>query len=72
MTKSNYFVENADSRRGPYSAPRRGPYSAPRLKELGLAGNIRADDLVWKEGLGKPVRAENVKGLRIRKIVWCS
>ena len=64
MTKSNYFVENAGKRRG--------PYSARQLKEFGLAGNIRVDDLIWKEGRRKPVRAENVKGLRIRTITWCS
>ena len=72
MTKSNYFVENAGERRGPYSARPRGPYSARQLKELGLAGNIAVDDLIWKEGLRKRVRAENVKGLRIRTITWCS
>jgi hypothetical protein len=64
MTNSNYFVENAGERRG--------PYSARQLKELGLAGNIAVDDLIWKEGLRKRVRAENVKGLRIRTITWCS
>ena len=72
MTKSSYFVENAGDRRVAYSARRRGPYSARQLKELGLAGNIAVDDLIWKEGLRKRVRAENVKGLRIRTITWCS
>ena len=40
-----------------------GPYLAARLKELAAGGEVRPQDLVWKEGMGKGVLASRVARL---------
>lgn len=40
-----------------------GPVSAARLKELATAGELRPDDLVWREGMEDWAEARYVKGL---------
>ena len=41
----------------------RGPVSAADLKQLARSGELKQDDLVWKEGTDKWVPARSVKGL---------
>ncbi len=40
-----------------------GPVSAGELKQLASRGEVRPDDLVWREGMDDWVEARNVKGL---------
>jgi len=40
-----------------------GPVTSQKLKELAAAGQLTADELVWKEGLSDWVSARRVKGL---------
>jgi GYF domain 2 len=40
-----------------------GPITSKQLKYMAATGNIRPDDLVWNEGMAKPVPAKKVKGL---------
>src|SRR5262245_24128148 len=40
-----------------------GPFSAARLRELAAAGQFRAGDTIWTEGMEKPVLAVKVKNL---------
>jgi len=40
-----------------------GPLSAGELKQAAMCGQLFPDDLVWKEGLKKWVRARKVRGL---------
>ncbi len=40
-----------------------GPISAVELKQKALSGEIRPDDLIWKEGLAEWTAARNVRGL---------
>jgi hypothetical protein len=40
-----------------------GPVSAAELKRLALAGELRRDDLLWREGLTDWSAAKNVRGL---------
>lgn len=42
---------------------RQGPVSAQDLKKLVDAGNLKATDLVWKDGMADWVAAKTVKGL---------
>ncbi len=44
-----------------------GPFSAAQLQSLGKAGQILANDLVWKKGTLKWVLASKVKGLVIEE-----
>ncbi|MCE5266334.1 MAG: DUF4339 domain-containing protein [Planctomycetaceae bacterium] len=40
-----------------------GPVPAAELKRLATAGELRPDDLVWREGMGEWAAARNVRGL---------
>jgi hypothetical protein len=40
-----------------------GPVAGSELKQLAAGGEIRPSDLIWKEGMPKPVAARQVKGL---------
>ena len=40
-----------------------GPISAVELKQLAETGQLKAEDLVWREGLGQWIAAGKVKGL---------
>ena len=40
-----------------------GPVSAPELKRLATAGELRPEDLVWREGMTEWSVARNVRGL---------
>src|SRR5574340_330337 len=40
-----------------------GPVSAVQLKQMAVAGEVRPDDLVWREGMENWIEARNVKGL---------
>jgi TM2 domain-containing membrane protein YozV len=42
---------------------RQGPVSAAELKKLADAGNLKAGDLVWKEGMADWAPAKSIKGL---------
>jgi TM2 domain-containing membrane protein YozV len=42
---------------------RQGPISAAELKKLADAGNLKAGDLVWKEGMAEWAPAKSIKGL---------
>jgi TM2 domain-containing membrane protein YozV len=42
---------------------RQGPISAAELKKLADAGNLKAGDLVWKEGMADWAPAKSIKGL---------
>jgi GYF domain 2 len=38
-----------------------GPYSAVEMQELAAAGKIERADLVWRQGIGRPIPAARVK-----------
>ena len=40
-----------------------GPVSAAQIKQLAEAGKLKADDLVWQEGMKRWILARQVKGL---------
>lgn len=42
-----------------------GPVSATELNRLAEAGELRSDDLVWKEGMAEWVPASRIKGLEV-------
>jgi TM2 domain-containing membrane protein YozV len=42
---------------------RQGPISAAELKKLAEGGNLKAADLVWKEGMADWAPAKSIKGL---------
>ena len=42
---------------------RHGPHTGIELREMADRGELRPTDLVWKEGMPKPVAASKVKGL---------
>lgn len=43
-----------------------GPHAAERMKELAAGGELRPEDLVWKEGMAEGVRASRVDKLFAR------
>src|SRR5688572_23989710 len=42
---------------------RRGPVSSAQLRQLAVAGKLRPQHLIWKEGLKNKIRADLLKGL---------
>lgn len=40
-----------------------GPVSAKEIEQLAQSGELRPDDLVWKEGMDEWVPADRIKGL---------
>jgi TM2 domain-containing membrane protein YozV len=46
-----------------HDGERAGPVGADDLKAMAQAGRLRANDLVWKEGLAEWVPASSVEGL---------
>jgi len=55
MVKEWFYTRDASNKTG--------PFSGLELKQLADRGEIRPDDLIWKEGMPKPVAARQVKGL---------
>lgn len=45
------------------SGQRFGPISLQQLKQLAIAGDLKPSDLLWKEGMPRPLPARSAKGL---------
>jgi uncharacterized RDD family membrane protein YckC len=42
---------------------RKGPFSAGKLRQMAQSGDLRLNDMVWKEGMPSWVAASTIKGL---------
>jgi hypothetical protein len=55
ITLSGWFVLSEDGKLG--------PFGAERLKHLARSGELRPNDMIWREGLASPVPASRIRGL---------
>jgi len=43
-----------------------GPLTGRELKQLAASGQLSENDLIWKEGRAKPVKASEIQGLFVQ------